>query len=247
MLEGGTAGGAQLQVVAGDLGGAADADAVSETGDGDLVGLVHHCRDRSLAGVRDRYGDRIALDRIDRDRLADPAHPQRRIGAHGHDVGVGCALARAGRDAGDPAAFGADRLDGRAVFEGHAARGAHLGQPGGEHLAIAGLVARQTQPADEFFAHRGQSRLGGDAARGVEDLERHAVLSQNLDVAADAVELLLLAEELERALRALVIGDAGGGAQRLEDIAAVFGQRHHARLVERIASGRAVRKHPEDP
>ena len=40
-----------------------------------------------------------------------------------------------------------------------------------------------------------------------------------------AVELLLRAEQLQRALRALVVGDAGLGAQVAQAVAAVFGER----------------------
>ena len=39
--------GGQVVAEAGDLGHAADADAVAEPGDGDLVGLVHDGRDRA--------------------------------------------------------------------------------------------------------------------------------------------------------------------------------------------------------
>ena len=121
------------------------------------------------------------------------------------------------------------------------------GEPLGEHLAVAGLVAGQPQPADELAAHPGQRRLGGDAAGRVEHLERHAELLQHLDVAADAVELLLRAEQLQRALAALVIGDAGRRAQLAQPVAAVFGDRHHARLVDRIARRGAVAQHLEHP
>lgn len=84
------------------------------------------------------------------------------------------------------------------------------GQPLREHLAVAGLVARQPQPAHELAPDVLQRRLGGDAAGRVQDLERHAELFQHLDVAADAVELFSRAEQLQGALAALVIGDAGG-------------------------------------
>ena len=101
------------------------------------------------------------------------------------------------------------RSIGRAEAEGHAALCRVRGELVREHLAVAGLVARQPQAADELVADLGQRRLGGDAAGRIEHLERHAELLQHLDVAADAVELLCVAEELQRALAALVIGDAG--------------------------------------
>ena len=124
------------------------------------------------------------------------------------------------------------RLDGRAEAEGHAERRRHLGQAVRELEAVAGLVAGQAQRTDELLLRERQRRLGPDEAVAVEHLVRHAVLLQHLDVVADAVELLLRAEQLQRALRALVVGDAGLGAQRLQAVAAVFGDRHHAALVD---------------
>jgi hypothetical protein len=64
---------------------------------------------------------------------------------------------------------------------------------------------------------------------------------------AGAVELLLRAEQLQRALHALVVLDAGVGAQRLQAIAAVFGQPHHAALVDLVAGLRAVAQHRRSP
>ena len=111
--------------------------------------------------------------------------------------------------AGDAVAGADDPVDRRVVFEGDAALHAELRQPVGEHLAIAGFVARQPEPADELLAHRRQRRLGRDAAIRIESLIGHAIFLQHLDVAGDAVELLLAAKQLQRTFRALVIGDAG--------------------------------------
>ena len=92
-----------VRSIAGELGRAADADAVAEPGDRHLVGLVHHGRFRRAVGIGDRHGDRVALDRIDRDarcRAAAaaaanscPAPPHRRRPA---------TLPASGGDAGDP-------------------------------------------------------------------------------------------------------------------------------------------------
>ena len=53
-------------VVAGDLGHPPDPDAIPQTGDGHLEGLVQQGGDRGQVRVHDRGGDRIALHRIDR-------------------------------------------------------------------------------------------------------------------------------------------------------------------------------------
>ena len=57
---------------------------------------------------------------------------------------------------------------------------------------------------------------------------------------AGAVELLLGAEQLQRALAALVVGDAALGPQLAQPVAAVLGQRHHPALVDLVARGGAV-------
>ena len=64
---------------------------------------------------------------------------------------------------------------------------------------------------------------------------------------AGAVELLLLAEELQRALAALVILDADFGAQRPQAVAAVFGDRNHPALVDGVALCGAVAQHLQAP
>jgi hypothetical protein len=54
------------------------------------------------------------------------------------------------------------------------------------------------------------------------------------DVAGSAVELSLRAEQLKGAAAALVIADRGFSAQRAQAIAAIFSERDHAALVDRI-------------
>ena len=134
-----------------------------------------------------------------------------------------------------------------AEAEGDAARRRPLGEPRREQLAVAGLVAGQPQPALELAGDPRQRRLGGDAAGRVEHLERHPEAFQHLDVARRPVDLLVGAEQLQRALAALVISDAGRLAQRPQAVAAVLGDRHHARLVDRIAGRGAVAQHREHP
>ncbi|OJB36240.1 hypothetical protein BGV56_15570 [Burkholderia ubonensis] len=59
--------------------------------------------------------------------------------------------------------------------------------------------------------------------------------------------MLLRAEQLQRAARAAFVLDARVGAQRLDAIAAVFGEADHAALVHRVALGRAVAQHLPHP
>ena len=82
--------------------------------------------------------------------------------------------------------------------------------------------------------HRGQRRLCTDTAVAIEHLIRHAVLFQHGDVAGGAVELGLCAEQLKGTAAALVIANRGFRTQRAQAIAAIFSERDHAALVDRI-------------
>ena len=81
----------------------------------------------------------------------------------------------------------------------------------------------------------------------IEHLVRHAILLEHRDIVAGTVKLLLLAKQLQRALAALVVLDAGLGAQRPQAVAAVFGDRNHPALVDGVALRRAVAQHLQAP
>ena len=121
--------------------------------------------------------------------------------------------------------------DPRPEAEVDAAPRRQLGEALRELEAVAGLVAGQAQAADELLAHLRERGLVADATVAVEQLEGNAALAQDRDVARAAVELLLGAKQLQRAAHALVVGDAGGGAQRAQAVAAVLGEPHHAALL----------------
>ena len=93
----------------------------------------------------------------------------------------------------------------------------------------------------------GERRLRGDAAVAIEHLKGHAILLEHRDVVGGAVELGRVAEQLQRAALALVIANAGLAAQRAQAVAAVFGDRDHAALVDRIARRGAVAQHLHQP
>jgi len=238
---------AKRAIPASDLGGAADADAIIEACGGHFVGLVHDGRDRCHGVVDNRHGQGIALDRIDRQADAERRHHPRRIAAERADIGVGGERAVRGDNAGDSVALGPDALDLGAELERHSGRGRKPGHRLGEEPAVAGIVVGQAKRADE--RHRGgcQSRFGGDAAFGVEHLVGHAVLLEDLDVAVDMVELLLLAEELQRPLLPAFIGNAGRGAQLDHLVARIFGDAHHARLVEGVSALGAIGEQLQAP
>ncbi len=104
----------------------------------------------------------------------------------------------------------------------------------------------RSPPTNLTFAG-GEPGLRGNAAGRIEHFVRHAILLEHRDIVAGAVELLLLAEQLQRALAALVILDSGLGAQRAQAIAAVFGDRDHPALVDGVALCRAVAQHLQHP
>ncbi|KAG1252498.1 hypothetical protein G6F68_011762 [Rhizopus microsporus] len=123
---------------------------------------------------------------------------------------------------------------------------AHLRQAAGEQLAVAGLVTRQAQRADQAI-DMGQGRFGLDDAGAVQHFVRHAVLGQDLDVLRRGVQLLLGAEQLGGAQVAAFELDADLRAQLVQAVAAVLGHAHHARLVDRVALVCAVAQHLPQP
>jgi hypothetical protein len=94
---------------------------------------------------------------------------------------------------------------------------------------------------------RREAGFDPDKAVAVEQFEGHARLLQDLDILADAVQLLLRAEQLQRALGALVVADAGLVAQRAQAVAAVLGQTDHAALVDAVGGLVAVGEHLQAP
>jgi len=237
----------QRQVEARHLGHAADADPVVEAGDRHLVGLVHHGRHRCGRRVGDRHRERVTLERVDRQRQPGRACQLARVAAQREHVVVGAAQTAVDQHAIEAIAVGAQALHRAAELEGHADLATALGQPRGEQLAIAGLVAGQAQCADELVGHPCERGLGVRKRRAPEQLERHARLAQHGDVLCRRLELLLGAEHLQRAELAAFVADACFVAQRAQAVAAVFGQAQHPRLVHRIARRAAVREHLHHP
>src|SRR5664279_3017280 len=131
------------------------------------------------------------------------------MAAESDQVGIGLQRLRGGRDAGKPIAVADQAAQRRVESKGHAALDGERGEALRELEAVAGLVAGQEQPADELVAHVRKRRLVPDAASAIEQFESDAAFAQDGDVVRAAVELLLRAKELQRALHALVVGDAG--------------------------------------
>src|SRR5690606_9295968 len=100
--------------------------------------------------------------------------------------------------------------------------------------------ARQTKPPGDLAAHRIESRFGSYAAIRIKKLVGNAELAKHSDIIGCVSHLLRRPEELQGAMRAFVVGNTGGLTEVAQTIAAVFGQRNHARLVKGIAPRCAV-------
>ncbi len=230
--------------VAVELGHAADADAVAETGDRDLVGFVHDRRLRCLGVVGDRQRDRITLDRVDRQADVDRPEEFRTEGTERRDIGVPVDPAEIlGHHAQNPVALDLDRADALAVVKLRAKLGGLFRQRHGEHAAIAGAVGGQSQAADELVADEGEGRFGRDAAVPVQHLERAVEIGEDRLIGLRCLELLLGAEKLERALFAEVEADAGLGDKLRQQVARIVRDADHARLVDGVGFLVAVGEH----
>ena len=175
------------------------------------------------------------------------AQELRRIAAECGDENIGLPQPPGGFHGLDASCFNDGAHDAGIVKEGNAGFFCHAGKFSREHEAIAGLVAGQTQAANDLFLGGGKAGFDGGAAVAVENLERHAARRQHVHILADGVELFLGAEHLQRALHALVIFDAGLFAKRHQAITAIFGNAHHAALVDGITRRGAVAQHLAHP
>ena len=116
-----------------------------------------------------------------------------------------------------------------------------------KELAVAGFIVGQAQSAGQLVLRGRQRRLNARQLVSVQQFVRHARLAQHLDIFTGAVELLLSAEQLQRAALPSFIGDAGLFAQRLQAVAAVFGDAHHAAFILLIVLHVAVAQHVPHP
>ena len=123
-------------------------------------------------------------------------------------------------------------------------------------IAISRCVNRWQSPVSSSGSRRPPTkdsrsgrkrRLCTDAALAIQQLEPDAILAQHRDILADGIELRLLSEQLQRALTAMIVGNAGLGAQLPQTVAAVFGDRHHSRFVDGVAIRRAVAQRLQHP
>ncbi|MNN05803.1 hypothetical protein D3C81_1185740 [compost metagenome] len=250
MFERAALGRVEAAVIADDLRHAANADAILEARDGDLVGFIQHRRHRAARGVDQRHRDREALERVHRQvghARQERLHQLRRPAAQRHDHQVGDHRLAVDDGAGDGIALRHQAVDRAVVQEPDAQRLGQLRKPRGEQLAVAGFIVGKAQAAAQLVADSGQRRFARGEFFARKQLVGHAGFFQHGDVLGRALQLLVGAEHLQRALLAAFICDAGFRAQCADAVAAVFGQPHHALLVHGIALGAAVQQHLPHP
>jgi hypothetical protein len=116
----------EIEVVTVEFRRAGDAQAIAEARENQFALVVGQADRWRQAAFGQGERGRIALGRIDRQRIADLPQQQGRIAAQRHDVGIGRQqfrpVAMADDDPANPAAIGGNTLDGRSMAELDAGR-----------------------------------------------------------------------------------------------------------------------------
>ena len=147
----------------------------------------------------------------------------------------------------DFAARRAQRRDVRAHLETHAGPLAELGQLAHEQVGIARFVLGRVGGPRQLRADVAQRRFDAHRLVGADDLALAAQLAHLFGRAERAVEFLGVGIEMQDALRALVVLDAGVAAQLLQRAAAVGAQADDLPDVVARALGRAVAQEGQPP
>src|SRR5215471_3419305 len=130
------------RVVASELRCSRDAHAIAEARNGDQIILVDGADGRRIPMISDRYRQRIALDRIDRQLDTQLACQDRALVAETHDVDVGTDVAPRGMHGGDSIAVRLKAENGSAVTKFGATALARGSDGSGELAAVACLIRR---------------------------------------------------------------------------------------------------------
>ncbi|MCY1286799.1 hypothetical protein D9M69_457240 [compost metagenome] len=244
-------GGAQVEPARTQLGRAGDAHAVAQPRDRDLVRLVHQRAQRRLQFVAHQQRDRVSLDRVQRHAQAQRPQQRGTVDPGGGQHAVGSQHRRAALLAGrefdlqlatlvwpDACHLGIE-------VEGNPRRFGMPVQRAHEHRAVAGLILGQMQAAGQRRIGR-QARFDAPAFLRADQLVWHVVLAQQRDGGACQVQVARGAEELQVALRLLVV-DLQLAAQPVQAGAAVERQPLHAQLVGTVAFQLAFAQPARDP
>jgi hypothetical protein len=134
-----------------------------------------------------------------------------------------------------------------AVGEAHVARGAQRGEPPGEEVGVARLVARRHAPAHDPVARVGERGLDRHAFIGRLHVELAAELAHDAGRLLRGIELGPAGIEMQDAALELVVLDAGLGAQLAQQRAAVKPEIHDLDDVVAGAGGRAFAQELQPP
>ena len=226
---------------------AAHADALVEAGKGDFVGFVQHGGLWGFAFVGDGDGQRVAFNGVNRQfepqlcqhRAAEAAQrADKCVGS----VGFGTCL-----HAGNAVAAGVEADNGAVEQEVYAALLAQLREFLREQAAVARAVVGQLEGAGNLVADVGER--GFELYRAV----RIELLIGNVEAVEHTHLFLVLgkqffvAEQVQRAFVPLFEIQAFFGFELVQQVAAVFGNPHHARLVAGIGRAGAVGGHFGEP
>src|SRR3546814_8759384 len=123
---------------------AADADAVAEAGDRDLVTFVEQRGNGRACRVDDRHRDRIAFDRIDGQPNAERSEQARRPASQRDDIAIAGDRSIVGFDADNGLAGPDEAFDAASEQKFDPARGGQVGERGGEFETVAGRSEEHT-------------------------------------------------------------------------------------------------------
>ncbi len=252
--------GVQVAVVAVELGRARNAQAVALRArvarEHQLELVVREADLIGLGGVQHRQGHGVALGRIDGQAQPQRLGQQRAERAHGQHIGVALDAFIAALGIGhlhmvDMAAgaraSGAQRRHVVALAELHARGGGDACQLAREEVGVARFILGRIGGARYLPAHMGQGRL---QAHGFVGIDQAAVAAQGLHLLGGlerALELAGVRIEVQDALHALLVLDAGVRPQLLQGLAAVGAQAHDLLDVVARARGRAVAQEGQAP
>ena len=171
-------------VPAGELDRPGAAVAIAEPDQAEQPRVVDDRHLRTVRPGRRRHGDGDALGRVDAEADAERAEERRREARHRRDVGVACDRTGAGLDRLDAVARARQSLHLAAEMERHAELLLAMRlETDDEFSAVAMLVGRGVDAADQRLPDRRQRRLDRNAARRVDRLEHQPVRLQQTDSA----------------------------------------------------------------
>ena len=250
------AGGVQVAAVAIEFGRACNAQAVALLAgvarEDELEFIVRQADLVGHGGVFHRHGHRITLGRINGQRHAQRLRQQRAVRAHGQHKGVAAHPLETALGGGhfhvvDRTPCRTQCGDVLAQAELHTGLCTQIGQLADEQVGVARFIFGRKGGARQLGADMGQGWFDAYGLVGADHLAFAAQLAHLLCGAERAVKFLLVGIEMQDALGALVVLDAGVAAQLLQGRTAVGAQAHDLLDVVACARRRAFAQELQAP